>query len=110
MEKFITEAFWQDLYQKSLEWTLTQLPSIIIFLIVIIILQKIFTSGLNRIGKMILKRSEAQKDREAEKRVNTLMGILKGVIKIVLWTIFFMTFLKKIGTDIGPLIASAGII
>ncbi len=110
MEKLITQDFWQDFYEKSLEWTLTQLPSIVIFFIVIIILQKIFTSGLNRIGKLILKRSEEHKDKEAEKRINTLMGILKGLIKIVLWTIFFMTFLKKIGTDIGRLIASAGII
>ena len=110
MEKFITPVFWQDIYQKALEWILTQLPSIIIFLIVIIILQKVFTAGLNRIGKAILKRSEEHKDKEAEKRIHTLMGIIKGVVKIVLWTVFFMTFLKKIGTDIGPLIASAGII
>lgn len=110
MEKFITQEFWQDIYQKALEWILTELPSLIIFLIVILILLRVFNAGFNRIGKMILKRSEEHKDKEAEKRVHTLMGIVKGVVKIVVWTVFFMTFLKKIGTDIGPLIASAGII
>ncbi len=110
MEKFITQAFWQDIYQKALEWILTELPSLVIFFIVILILLKVFSAGLDRIGRVILKRSEEQKDSEAEKRVKTLMGIVKGVVRIVIWTVFFMTFLKKIGTDIGPLIASAGII
>ena len=38
------------------------------------------------------------------------MSIVHGVFKIILWAIFIMIFLNKLGMDIGPIIASAGII
>jgi small conductance mechanosensitive channel len=110
MENLIIPDFWTGVYEQALSWIITELPSIVILLIIILIMMKIFRAGLNRLGKVILKRSQEQEDKEAEKRVNTLIGILKGVVRIVVWTVFFMIVLKKIGTDIGPIIASAGII
>ncbi|MDZ7795868.1 MAG: mechanosensitive ion channel family protein [Candidatus Marinimicrobia bacterium] len=44
------------------------------------------------------------------KRIDTLMNILKAITKIVLWAVFLMIFLEKFGLNIGPIIASAGII
>jgi small conductance mechanosensitive channel len=47
---------------------------------------------------------------EATKRINTLLGILKGLGKIIIWSVFIMIFLKKIGIDIAPILAGAGIL
>ncbi len=110
MENLISPDFWTGVYEQALNWIITELPAILILLLLVLILMKIFLAGLNRLGKIILKRSNEQEDKEAEKRVTTLIGILKGVVRIVVWTVFFMIVLKKIGTDIGPIIASAGII
>lgn len=110
MENLISPDFWTGVYEQALNWIITELPAIVILLILVLILMKILRAGLNRLGKIILKRSQEQEDKEAEKRVNTLIGILKGVVRIVIWTVFLMIVLKKIGTDIGPIIASAGII
>ncbi len=55
-------------------------------------------------------KNEKRDSTEVEKRINTLIGILAGIIKIVLWTVFVMIALKKFGVDIGPILASAGII
>lgn len=110
MENLISPDFWTGVYEQALNWIITELPAIVILLVLVLILMKILRAGLNRLGKIILKRSQEQEDKEAEKRVNTLIGILKGVVRIVIWTVFLMIVLKKIGTDIGPIIASAGII
>lgn len=110
MEQLITQDFWTEIYEKALTWIITELPSLLIFFIIVLILLRVINAGLTRLGKLILRRSEEHNDKESEKRIHTLMGIVKGVVKIVIWTVFFMTLLKKIGTDIGPLIASAGII
>ncbi|HSH51027.1 MAG TPA: mechanosensitive ion channel family protein, partial [Bacteroidales bacterium] len=44
------------------------------------------------------------------KRINTLLGILKGIGKVIVWTIFLMILFKKFGIDIGPILAGAGIL
>jgi len=110
MKNLISPEFWQDVLDKILNWVVTELPSIIILLVVVLIALRILKLALNRLGKIILKRSHSQKDTEAEKRINTLMGIVKGITKILIWAIFIMTLLKKFGIDIGPILASAGII
>lgn len=61
----------------------------------------------------MIARAGRAKDKDAgevEKRINTLIGIIRGLVKIVLWTIFLMIALKKFGVDIGPILASVGII
>lgn len=110
MENLITPEFWQNIYEKSLNWVITELPPIIIMLILVLISLRILRAAFNRLSKIILKRTQEAEDKEAEKRVNTLVGIIRGITQIVIWAIFIMTFLKKIGIDIGPIIASAGII
>ncbi len=110
MKNLISPEFWQDILDKILNWVVTELPSIIILLVVVLIALRILKIALNRLGKIILKRSHSHKDTEAEKRINTLMGIVRGITKILIWAIFIMTLLKKFGIDIGPILASAGII
>jgi small conductance mechanosensitive channel len=46
---------------------------------------------------------------ELEKRVDTLAGILSSVARVTVWAMIVMILLKKIGVDIAPLIAGAGI-
>jgi len=110
MKSLISTDFWQNIYERSLEWVVSDLPPIIIMLIIVLITLRILKAAFNRLGKIILKRSQAQQDVEAEKRINTLMGIVRGITRIIIWAIFIMTALKKFGIDIGPIIASAGII
>ena len=47
---------------------------------------------------------------EAMKRIDTLAGIIHGVGKILLWTIFLLILLSKFNINIGPILASAGIV
>ncbi|MBP3332269.1 MAG: mechanosensitive ion channel family protein, partial [Tidjanibacter sp.] len=47
---------------------------------------------------------------ETLKRIETIMGIVHGVCRILLWVIFLLIFLAKININIGPILASAGIV
>jgi small conductance mechanosensitive channel len=63
--------------------------------------------------KTLAKRLEKKEDtdtQESEKRVETLLNILHGTGKVIIWGIFFMIILKKFGVDIGPILAGAGIL
>jgi small conductance mechanosensitive channel len=47
---------------------------------------------------------------EMEKRIDTLLKILRSMIKIIVWLMTGMLILRKIGIDIAPIIAGAGIV
>ncbi len=113
MESFFNMQVWETFISKATSWMVTEVPALIILIIILFISLKISKMLINRTKKVILKRSQDEDgiaNLETEKRVNTLMSIVHGVLKILLWAIFIMILLKKIGMDIGPIIASAGII
>ena len=110
MKDIITPEFWNEIYTKGLNWFVTELPAILIMLVAVLIILRILRATFNRLAKIILRRSQDAQDSEAEKRINTLMDIVQAITRIVIWAIFIMTVLKKFGIDIGPILASAGII
>lgn len=113
MEKFFTAEFWQQFFLKATTWLTTDLPALIILLIIILVGVRLARALVNRLKKVLLNRhldDEGKMDLEAEKRINTLMGIVARILIIFLWAIFFMIFLTKIGINIAPLLASAGIL
>lgn len=113
MEELITESFWEKLFSHILHWTLTELPSILFISLVFFIGAKLSFFTIRRLRKLMVRRAEKSQHidtDEAAKRINTLTGILKGLIKIVLWVVYLMIILKKFGVDIGPILASAGIL
>ncbi|SHJ52951.1 small conductance mechanosensitive channel [Tangfeifania diversioriginum] len=113
MEKFFSNEFWETLIAGAREWIVTELPGLLIIIVVMLIIFKTFSFTLKKVKMRLIARAGKAKDKDAgevEKRINTLVDILKGIVKIVLWTIFIMIALKKFGVDIGPILASVGII
>ncbi len=113
MEKYLSTEFWGDFYRKIANWVITDLPSLIILLVLIFVALRFARILVSRLKKILKKRhqdEEGHADLEAEKRINTLMGIVAGILIIFIWATFFMIFMNKIGINIGPLLASAGIL
>jgi len=113
MNQFTNSEFWNEVYQKGISWIISELPPMVLLIILVILTFRVIRFSLNRTKALILKRTQKIEKGdaiEAEKRINTLMGIIHGVIKIIIWSIFIMIMLKKFGVDIGPILASAGII
>ncbi|MFW6099872.1 MAG: mechanosensitive ion channel family protein [Bacteroidota bacterium] len=106
-------SFMNDLLSSLYEWIITELPGILILIVATLILLKVYKSLIKQLRKAIIKRSAKKHDTQAhetEKRVETLMNILLSVGKVVIGAIFIMILLKKVGVDIGPILAGAGII
>jgi len=76
---------------------------------------KILKRFLNRLQKkMINKGRSGQKDpdmpTESEKRIETLVSLVRQGVMLAVYVSVFLIVLKQIGIDIAPIIASAGIV
>lgn len=76
------------------------------------LLTRIVRVFLGRLGTQLIERAEATEESpvEARKRVETLVHLLTQMIRIVLFVTLALVLLMQLGVQVGPLIASAGII
>lgn len=113
MKDIFTTQFWENILNKFLDWSVSALPSILILIIVLIITLRVFKFAVKRLKKFLIHRSirsQEEDNTETEKRVNTLMGILRSLGKVMIWILFIMILLNKLGINIGPLLAGVGIL
>ncbi|TDO02607.1 mechanosensitive ion channel family protein [Sunxiuqinia elliptica] len=113
MEKLFTDEFWETFIGSITKWLVTELPAMLFLIVLLIIALRTSSFMIGKLKNVLAKRTVNQTDEpnlEVEKRLNTLMGIVKKGVAIFIWTIFIMIFLKKINIDIAPLLAGAGIV
>ena len=113
MDKIFNQDFWSTFAKSLTDWLINQLPSIILLVILLFISLRVSFFLVKKLKNLLAKNTVNRKDEpnlEVEKRLNTLMGIVKKGIAIIIWTVFIMIFLKKINIDIAPILAGAGII
>ncbi|MGD9929049.1 MAG: mechanosensitive ion channel family protein [Mangrovibacterium sp.] len=113
MEKILSTDFWGKLASGLTDWAISELPSIIILIVLLIVLLRTSSFLIRKLKKILINRTvynQEEPDLEAEKRLNTLMGIVRKGTAILIWAVFIMIFLKKINIDIAPILAGAGII
>jgi len=112
-QEVFTQDFWKNVLTRFVDWIVNEGPSILILIVLLFIILKFLNIFIRRLNKILIHRatkSESLDTQEASKRINTLLSILKGLGKIIVWTIFLMIILKKLGIDIGPILAGAGIL
>lgn len=113
MEVIFNQNFWITFMESLKEWIITQMPSIVLLFVLLIISLRTSSFMVKKLKKVVANRTVYKTDEpntEVEKRLNTLMGIVRKGIAIIIWAVFIMIFLKKINIDIAPLLAGAGII
>lgn len=113
LEKFKNIDFFNEVLVKGTGWIISFIPSVLLTIVLLIVTLKLLKFFTNRIKTFIIKRSQQNSEEnteEAEKRINTLMGIIHTTGKISTWIIFSMILLREIGIDIGPILAGAGIV
>jgi moderate conductance mechanosensitive channel len=113
MEKYINREFWNELVADIFKWVIYDLPVLLVILVLMFILLRMNRLLFRRLNGMLIHRARKTPDEEsieAEKRINTLTGILKGLGRILIWIVFVMILLRRLGLDIAPLLAGAGIV
>ena len=113
MEKYFTIDFWKQFVSVFTHWLVTDFVSILILIILLFVVLRFSSAFVNRLRHVLIKRMayrNEEPDFEVEKRLNTLMGIVRKTTKIIIWSIFGMIFLEKININIAPILTGAGII
>ncbi|MCK5219359.1 mechanosensitive ion channel, partial [bacterium] len=88
-------------------------PRILITLLVFLVLNIILKYGLRTLEHFISKKLLAdikETREELDKRIRTLISVLRKIVYLVLWGIAIMIVLSQLGINIGPIIATAGVL
>ncbi|MDO8366736.1 MAG: mechanosensitive ion channel family protein [Saprospiraceae bacterium] len=114
MEQYFSTEFWQAFNHKVFNWMVDTVPSLLFILLLIVITQWLLRRLTNRLQLTMMKAarfgSQEESLDEREKRVNTLVNILRQTGKVVIWVVFILIMLREINIDIAPILASAGIV
>jgi small conductance mechanosensitive channel len=113
MESMLQAEFWRSVMVLLQGWMLKELPGIVIITIALFVLLKVVSFSMQKFKSVLLHRAEnddLSDSVESAKRINTLMGIIHGAIKVVLITMYVMMLLSKFGINVAPILASAGIL
>jgi moderate conductance mechanosensitive channel len=67
---------------------------------------------LNRMQQTLIQRASEQGEMatEATKRVDTLIRLLRQAAVIIVWVMASLVILREVGVEIGPILASAGVV
>jgi small-conductance mechanosensitive channel len=113
MDTWLSPTFWQEIISQTVAWIITTLPSLLIIFVMAFLALKLTNIFLDRLKPLMIKHMESGTEidtTEMEKRIDTLLKILRSMIKIIVWLMTGMLILRKIGIDIAPIIAGAGIV
>jgi len=94
-------------FEPSLQWLLASGIRILIIVILTFIALRMVRLLSSRI---FTKISEGEKDREIQKRFETLSAVIRYVFNITIISISVIMILGELGVKIGPILAAAGIV
>lgn len=106
-------SYWTNIASKTGEWFLNIFPELIVIILFLIVSLWLIKFFIKRIAGFFTRRAvkdDSVDSLEAQKKIKTLVGIIWGVGKIIIWTIVIVMLLQKIGIDIKPILAGAGIL
>lgn len=104
INRFLEKFDWETIMFSALR--------ILLILVVAWIVVKIVMIALRRLEERLLQRGKAEGELPSEtaKRAETLVRLLRQAVVIMIWMIVGLIALRELGVEIGPILASAGIV
>ena len=102
--KYFETIKWEDIIFSGLR--------ILLILVIVWILIGVVGRLLKRLEKNLIAKGHAEGEvpTEAAKRAETLVRLLRQGVIIVMWVMGLLLILRQLGVDIGPVLASAGVV
>jgi small conductance mechanosensitive channel len=110
LKELISASFWENLVVSLIRWSIDVVPILILVLFLYLLTKRMLRFTIDKIHVRLKAKYEKEAKLEEGKRINTLIGIVKGTLNIAMAVIFALIFLEELGIDIAPLLAGAGII
>lgn len=108
--EWVTADFWSGVAGGLLAWIVTAGPRILLILLLTLLALRLLTWGCKALGHRAARLGGRTSGREQEKRVETLVGIVKTAGAVAVWAVAGMLLLMQVGVNVAPLIAGAGIV
>ncbi len=104
VQKFFSEFSWETIIKTGLRITM------IIFFAWIA--TKMLQRSLQHLEQHLIKKSEAEGEppSESQKRIETIVRLMRQALLVALWLTFGLVILKEFGVEVGPILASAGVV
>ncbi len=109
----LAPQFWHDTLSRVIKWLIFELPVMLFVVLLFILARRMLSFSISKINTVVRRRVEEDETidtSEAVKRVDTITGIVHGLLNIILWSIFVLILLSKFNINIAPILASAGIL
>ncbi len=101
-------------YLSTVPWDTIAKTGLRVFLLIIFawIALKLLQKFLLRLENNLMRKSlkEGEPPSESQKRIDTIVRLVKQGIQLALWLTFGLMILKEFGVQVAPMIASAGIV
>ncbi len=112
LEQYLSQDFWNQFLIRMLDWLVINLPSLLVIIVLLIFSLWLVRFLIRKTEKILIRRGKNVDENFSgkEKRIRTLLGIIRGASVVSIWIIFLMLFLNKFGVNIGPILAGAGIV
>jgi len=113
MEKIFNADFWATLLENVKVWIISDFPGLLFILLLLFIALRVVRFTIKRIRKGMISRVDKKEETDAlevEKRIRTLTSLIQGALLFAIWLVFLMLALQKVGIEIGPILAAAGIV
>lgn len=104
LERVIERIDWETLMIGAFK--------VLVVLIVFWIAMMVVKSLLRRLEHRLIQRGkeEGEVPTESAKRAETLVRLLRQGVIIAMWVVVLLVILRQMGVDVGPLLASAGVV
>ncbi len=104
VKEFLNSFTWEIIIKSSLRISL--------ILILSWVVTKIILKLIQRFEKRLVQESSEAGDppSEAEKRIETIVSLVKKAVLLAFWLTVGLILLKEFGVEIGPILASAGVV
>ena len=97
----------QEFVRSVVDWALTGGLRIVLIIVLMVIALKVVKVAST---KFFMRIKKATEDPEARKRAETLASITRSGLTVIILVIALMMIMGELGVEIGPLLATAGVI
>jgi small conductance mechanosensitive channel len=103
-DTYLDQIDWQPLLKSSMR--------VVMILVLSWILMRIIKSALKHLEQHLIKQGQRQGEQfeEASKRVETVVNLLRQAAAVAVFITMLLVILKEFGVEVGPVIASAGVV
>ncbi|MDA1275642.1 MAG: mechanosensitive ion channel family protein [Verrucomicrobia bacterium] len=98
---------WLGYWDKFVDWLVLDGYAIVLILVIATVALKLTRILSTRLFALLQKTKD---DVEFQKRADTLATVVRWILRTGIYAVSGMMILKKLGLDVGPVIAAAGVI